>query len=498
MLPAPGTRFGPYEVIEPLGEGGMGAVFRARDTRLERDVAIKVIREDLAVDRDRLQRFIQEAKAASALNHPNIVTVYDIGTEGDVVFMVMELVTGRPLGDIVPSKGLPATDVIRIAIQIADACAAAHARHIIHRDLKPANVMLQTDGRVKVLDFGLAKFIEQADEARTMTQTAAGTVLGTVAYMSPEQAEGKPLDARSDIFSLGAVLYELATGQRAFPGDSRASVFAAVLKEDPPPVEQVRADAPAELGRLIMRCLRKDPARRVQSMADVRASLEELRDELAAGRLGSGPSSSQTRAASGAHAAQPRRSYLTIAVAVLAAAAVVAAVAMAMALSWLGGGTNPTSSQVDIEPVPFTTFAGGEFAGGFSPDGSQLVFGWNGEQSNNPDIYVKVVGPGTPLRLTSNAAPETDPRWSPDGRHIAFLRWTDPGKVSLVLVPPLGGTERVLGEFYPRIAIVPYKDLAWTPDSKFLLVAAAGRAWRAQPPSSSLDRDRRSHNRAGQ
>ena len=284
--------------------------------------------------------------------------------------------------------------------------------------------MLQADGRVKVLDFGLAKFIEHADDAKTMTQTAAGTVLGTVAYMSPEQAEGKPLDARSDIFSLGAVLYELATGQRAFPGDSRASVFAAVLKEDPPPVEQVRADVPAELGRLIMRCLRKDASRRVQSMADLRASLEELRDELSAGRLGSGPASSQERAASGAHAAQPRRSYLTVAVAVLAAAALVAAAAMV----WLspGSAAGAISQQVGrFEPVPFTTSAGGEFAGGFSPDGSQLVFGWNGEQSNNPDIYVKVVGPGTPLRLTSNPAPETDPRWSPDGRHIAFLRWTD-------------------------------------------------------------------------
>jgi Tol biopolymer transport system component/tRNA A-37 threonylcarbamoyl transferase component Bud32 len=464
-----GSKLGPYEIVATLGEGGMGTVFRARDTRLDRDVALKVIRQDLTADRDRLQRFVQEAKAASALNHPNIVTVHDIGTEGEVVFMVMELVTGRPLVDVLPSGGLPAADVIRIAIQVADACAAAHARHIIHRDLKPANVMLQHDGRVKILDFGLAKFVEQSDDARTMTQTAAGTVLGTVAYMSPEQAEGKPLDARSDIFSLGAMLYELTTGHRAFPGDSRASVFAAVLKEDPPPIEQVRADVPAELGRLIMRCLRKDPSRRVQSMADLRASLEELRDDLSAGRLSSGSMAARTSPASGPHPATRRTPWIAV------GAAAVAVIGLAAYLLWPRGTASLPAAPEALAPVPFTTYAGSEYAGGFSPDGSQLVFAWDGEREDNTDIYVKVVGPGTPLRLTTHPAQDSDPRWSPDGRSIAFLRLTEPGKVSLVLVPPLGGTERVLGEFYPRISIVPLIDLAWTADSRFLLVAA-GRA----------------------
>ena len=466
MLPAPGTRFGPYEVLSPLGTGGMGAVVRARDTRLDRDVAIKVIRQDLSADRDRLQRFIQEAKAASALNHPNIVTVYDIGTEGDVVFMVMELVGGQPISDVLPPASFSIADVLKIAIQIADACAAAHARHIIHRDLKPANVMLQDDGRIKILDFGLAKFVEQSDDARTMTQTAAGTVLGTAAYMSPEQAEGKPLDARSDIFSLGALLYELVTVQRAFRGDSRASVFAAVLKEDPPPPEHLRADVPAELGRLIMRCLRKDPGRRVQSMADLRAALEELRDDLSAGRLSSGSLAARVLPASEPHPAARRTPWIPLAVGALAV------IGLAAYSLW-PAGDKPASAVADatLQAVPFTAYAGAEFAGGFSPDGSQLVFSWDGEREDNLDIYVKVIGAGTPLQLTRTAERESEPRWSPDGRNIAFLRLIGPGKVALVLIPPLGGNERILGEFYPRVTIVPLIDLAWTADSRYLLVA---------------------------
>ena len=465
-----GTRLGPYEITALLGEGGMGAVYRAQDTRLGREVAVKVLREDATTDKDRLDRFILEAKAASALNHPSIVTVHDIGTEGELLYMVMELVTGRPLNDALPPGGFSAAEVIRIGMQIADACAAAHARQIVHRDLKPANVMLQADGRVKVLDFGLAKIIEQTSDAKTMTQTAAGTILGTVAYMSPEQAEGKLLDARTDIFSLGALLYEISTGKRAFPGDSQASVFAAVLKEDPPPPDEVRAGMPPELGRVIMRCLRKDPARRVQSMADLRSSLEELKDELSSGKLGSGAHASSGRVAPAAGIQPSRRVglYRAIGLAVL-----LIGVPLAGYLIWQSAQMPPVVENAQLLPVPLTTYSGSETSASFSPDGNQIAFVWDGERQDNPDIYVKLVGPGTPLRLTTSPLVDAYPRWSPDGRQIAFVRYISMNQVSLFVTPSLGGAERRLGDFFTRVAINRFVYLAWAADAKFLIIAAA-------------------------
>ena len=451
-----GTRLGPYEITAPIGAGGMGEVYRARDTRLDRDVAVKVIREGVAGSRDRLQRFSQEARAASALNHPNIVTVHDIGSEDGVVFMVMELVEGRSLADALPSGGFAPADVLRIGIQIADACAAAHARQIVHRDLKPANVMMQPDGRVKVLDFGLAKFVEAAGDASSMTQTAAGTVMGTVAYMSPEQAEGRSIDARSDIFSLGAVLYEIATGRRAFPGDTHATVFAALLKEDPPPANLLRGDIPPELGRLLSRCLKKDPDRRVQSMADLKSALEEIKEETS--------SAESTKRVEPARRSKPM---------VVAASLCVLAGAGVWAYSTYFRG-QATAVETQLVPVPLTTLPGAELAGSFSPDGHEIAFAWNGENEAN-DIYIKSIGPDPPRRLTTNPLPDVNPRWSPDGRHVAFARVLEPGVVAILLVNASGGSERNLGELFPRISIITNFDLAWTGDSKYIL-AAAGRA----------------------
>jgi len=290
MALSPGDRLGPYEVVSPLGAGGMGAVYKARDPRLQRDVAIKVLHPDRMTDAERRQRFLVEAKAVSSLNHPNILTVYDIGTEDDIAYLVTELVDGRSLDALIPSTGFPVGEVLRIGTQVADALARAHAAGIIHRDLKPANVMLAADGRVKVLDFGLAKIVEpsQSDDFDTQTmegKTAEGTVMGTAGYMSPEQAQGRPLDQRSDIFSFGAMLYELATGRRAFPGDSTMSTIAAVLREEPQAPGDLRKDLPSELTRIIMRCLRKDPARRVQSTADLKVALDELKQESDSGKL---------------------------------------------------------------------------------------------------------------------------------------------------------------------------------------------------------------------
>ena len=235
-----------YRILEKLGEGGMGVVYKAYDTHLDRTVAIKVLPHEKVSDPERKQRFVQEAKAASALNHPNIVTVHDIRSDAGVDFIVMEYAGERTLDQIIPAKGLGITQSLRFGAQIADALARAHEAGIVHRDIKPSNIIVTTDHRVKVLDFGLAKLFEssaRASEARTQTSplTDAGMVVGTAAYMSPEQAEGREVDARSDIFSFGTVLYEMVTGRRPFVGDSSLSVMAKILNEDPAPPSGVVA-----------------------------------------------------------------------------------------------------------------------------------------------------------------------------------------------------------------------------------------------------------------
>ncbi len=280
-----------YRIESKLGAGGMGVVYKAVDLRLGRTAAIKILSAG-ALNPERERRFSQEAKAASSLNHPNIVTIYDIDTQEldgkPVQYIAMEYVAGDTLDHLIGSKGLRIRDVLKYAVQIADALAAAHAAGIVHRDLKPSNVIVTQQGAVKILDFGLAKLNEpgQADAyAETMhgqgsPLTEEGTILGTVAYMSPEQADGKAVDSRSDVFSFGSVLYEMATGQRAFQGGSKLSSLSAVLYKDPQPASQSSAEIPPELDRIIGRCLKKDPERRWQTMADVKVALEELRDEL--------------------------------------------------------------------------------------------------------------------------------------------------------------------------------------------------------------------------
>ena len=286
-----------YRIEAKLGAGGMGVVYKAVDSRLGRTVAIKIL-STAALNADRERRFAQEAKAASSLNHPNIVTIYDIDTQDvdgkPIQYIAMEYVAGDTLDHLIGRKGLRVRDVLKYAIQIADALAAAHAAGIVHRDLKPANVIVTPQGQVKILDFGLAKLNEPKDAdayAETMHGegspiTEDGTILGTVAYMSPEQAEGNKIDSRSDIFSFGSVLYEMTTGQRAFSGGSKLSSLSAVLYKDPQPASQTTPEIPPELDRVISRCLKKDPERRWQTMADVRVALEELRDETDSSKVG--------------------------------------------------------------------------------------------------------------------------------------------------------------------------------------------------------------------
>jgi serine/threonine protein kinase len=285
-----GSKLGSYQVLSLLGAGGMGEVYRARDTRLGRVVAIKVLPAERMADENRRRRFVQEARGASALSHPNIVTIYEIESADGIDFIVMEYVPGKTLDTVIPRQGMRLGEVVRIAIPIADAVARAHAAGIVHRDLKPANVMVGSDGTVKVLDFGLAKLVAQEEaggpehETRTEDGDAGrlsrpGMVAGTAGYMSPEQAAGKKVDGRSDIFSFGAVLYEMVTGRRPFAGNSTAETLAAVLREQPKTPSELTPEVPRDLEKVILRCLQKDPDRRFQHMVDVKIELQEIKEE---------------------------------------------------------------------------------------------------------------------------------------------------------------------------------------------------------------------------
>jgi serine/threonine protein kinase/formylglycine-generating enzyme required for sulfatase activity/dienelactone hydrolase len=278
----PGMKFGPYEIQSLLGAGGMGEVYRALDPRLNRSVAIKILPAHLSNDADLRARFTQEAKSISALQHPNICVVHDIGSQNGLDYMVMEFVSGQTLDQLIPATGLPSNVALKYAVQIADALARAHSVGIVHRDLKPSNVMVDDSGFVKVLDFGLAKAAAPAtpsSDAATLA-TTPGMIVGTAAYMSPEQAEGKPTDARSDIFSFGSLFYEILTGKRAFEGHSSVALITAVLRDDPRPVSAIRRDVPSEVRNIVARCLKKDPQARYSSGAELTQDLRACRDML--------------------------------------------------------------------------------------------------------------------------------------------------------------------------------------------------------------------------
>jgi serine/threonine protein kinase len=300
MSLAPGTKLGPYEIVALLGAGGMGEVYRARDTRLGREVAVKVLPASYSTDPERLRRFEQEARAAGALNHPNILAIYDVGTHKDSPYLVSELLDGETLGEQLQGGALPLRKSVDIALQVARGMAAAHEKGVVHRDLKPANIFLTVDGRVKVLDFGLAKLAQRddtgIDKAESLTQasgTESGVVLGTVGYMSPEQVRGKPADARSDIFALGTILYEMLSGHRAFRKDSSADTMAAILKEDPPQLSSNNRSVPPGVERVVGHCLEKNPAERFQSARDLAFDLEALSG--LSGASSERPYSSQSR-----------------------------------------------------------------------------------------------------------------------------------------------------------------------------------------------------------
>jgi serine/threonine protein kinase len=295
-VPESGQTLSHYRLVEKIGEGGMGVVWKALDTKLDREVAIKLLSEDLASDPERLKRFELEAKAAAALNHPNIVTLYSVEEAEGTHFIAMELVEGATLAQVIPGEGLPVERYLDLALPLTEAITAAHERGVTHRDLKPSNIMVSDKGRLKVLDFGLAKLRERGSRDRpvedsTKTATHNGIVLGTMPYMSPEQLQGKPIDQRSDIFALGIVLYEMATGRRPFGGDNPAALSSSILRDMPLALTEVNRAMPSDLARIVRRCLQKDPNRRYQTAKDLRNELEELQTELRSGTVSTAPGS---------------------------------------------------------------------------------------------------------------------------------------------------------------------------------------------------------------
>ena len=440
---SPGTRLGSYEILAAIGEGGMGEVYRAKDTKLDREVAIKVLPEALALDPDRRARFEREAKAVATLSHPNILAIFDFGVHDAVAYAAMELLSGETLRERLSGGALPLRKATEAAVQVARGLAAAHDKGLVHRDIKPENIFLLADGQVKILDFGLTKAVVAEPgpsvDAETIAGTDPGTVLGTVGYMSPEQVRGQMVDARSDSFSLGAVLYEMLTGQRAFHRDTAAESMTAILKDDPPDMVAARADLHGALERIVRHCLEKTPTERFQTARDIAFALEAL----------SGSGTARVPAVE----TRPGRGTRPLA---RAAAIVVTAVA-GLAAGWLlREPVPPAVRTLDITVEGLQ--AEGPRVPVVSPDGRRVLYVAEGR------VWVRELDGLDPIELAGTEGARYA-SWSPDSRSLALVK---DGR--LVRMPIDGGTGVALGNV--PIDMAGSGATLWLPDGRILLVGS--------------------------
>jgi len=456
-----GSRLGPYEIEGALGAGGMGEVYRAHDSKLQRAVAIKVLGAEYSSDAARLQRFEQEARSASALNHPNIITIYEIGRFDTTSYLAMELVDGKTLRELIEAGSLSLKKSLSIAAQVADGLAKAHAAGIVHRDLKPENVMITADGLVKVLDFGLAKLVAPQAEAVGATATALipathpGMVLGTVGYMSPEQARGAVVDLRSDQFSLGTILYEMLTGKRPFQRESSAQTMAAIIEDDPPPISDLNPKAPTPVRWIVERCLAKEPDERYASTRDLARDLQRVRDHL-------------SEASSG--------SVLGIAAPALAGRnrpGVLVAVAVAALVLGLAAGSVLFRSKTPEPPtVGNLTFSGDDGAPSASHDGRFVVY--DSGRDGTHRIWLKQLGTGGEVPITRG--PDFDPRVSPDDSMIVYTH-REGERTWICRSAVVGGEARKLAEG---------SSADWSPDGKQIAFMRGNAIWIMSMDGSGL------------